>query len=290
MKPDFITQTASNVAEAIIKGLIVTGFENDEGAERVIEGQRDLIEGTIKRGIKEHLGSMFGGKEIRAVFNYTPAAEPPSVRDFIIPPENEAGVEFGGWPKENSIWRHYKSGQLYMMRGRSNEDSNKKKYPPTVEYKNWRTGKHYSGRLDDWHRRMTYVGIMGRDLAKIVVPDEPEAQFVGGKFVRDGFVYTVESELSSDSDIALCSRKKVKVPRQKIYDIEGENLDNLDPAVRAFLEAVGKANGLGPLKGIILGDEHYINVSYCEASPGAYTVISVSLPKGMQLPPLRSYL
>ena len=56
-----------------------------------------------------------------------------------------------------SIWRHHNDG-LYLVVGHSNfegsdDPERRKKYPPTIEYLGM-NGKRWSGRADDWERRM----------------------------------------------------------------------------------------------------------------------------------------
>lgn len=41
------TKFASKVADSIIKGIIVHGFENDADAAGIVEGQRRLIENCL---------------------------------------------------------------------------------------------------------------------------------------------------------------------------------------------------------------------------------------------------
>lgn len=52
-----------------------------------------------------------------------------------------------------SCWRH-RNGFTYIVLAITNDTENPRpNYPPTVFYIN-RDGKPWTGRLDDWHRRM----------------------------------------------------------------------------------------------------------------------------------------
>lgn len=59
-------------------------------------------------------------------------------------------------PKPYTNWLHEKSGEIYFVVLVTNMDEGdvREKYPPTVCYQSRSTGRAYSGRLDDWHRRM----------------------------------------------------------------------------------------------------------------------------------------
>jgi hypothetical protein len=56
-------------------------------------------------------------------------------------------------PEVGSVWEHH-SGRIYVVLFLVNEpNSDKPDYPRTVIYRG-PNGKLWSGRLDDWHRRM----------------------------------------------------------------------------------------------------------------------------------------
>lgn len=60
-------------------------------------------------------------------------------------------------PVAGQVWRHH-SGQMYTVLGLANDVVEAKPdYPPTVVYTG-ENGKMWAGRLDDWHRRMTFWG------------------------------------------------------------------------------------------------------------------------------------
>jgi hypothetical protein len=61
-------------------------------------------------------------------------------------------------PRPGSIWRH-KSGRIYTVLFLTNDDGNRQEYPRTVVYMGQINGKLWSGRLDDWHRRMTEMAL-----------------------------------------------------------------------------------------------------------------------------------
>jgi hypothetical protein len=56
---------------------------------------------------------------------------------------------------EHSIWRHH-SGRIYRVLFLTNTASDDVKYPYEVIYKG-PGERRWSGRLDDWHRRMTRI-------------------------------------------------------------------------------------------------------------------------------------
>lgn len=62
-------------------------------------------------------------------------------------------------PKLYSNWVHKKTGDIYFVVLVTNMDEGdvREKYPPTVVYQSRATSKAYSGRLDDWYRRMEPV-------------------------------------------------------------------------------------------------------------------------------------
>jgi hypothetical protein len=72
----------------------------------------------------------------------------------------ELSSSFGFYEEDfpvKSVWKH-RNGILYSIRGHSNtQKPGKPDYPPMIEYENVETGAKYSGRADDWHRRMTRV-------------------------------------------------------------------------------------------------------------------------------------
>lgn len=44
---------ATLLADRLIKGILVSGFENDADAEKVLEGQRSAVEGSIRRMLED---------------------------------------------------------------------------------------------------------------------------------------------------------------------------------------------------------------------------------------------
>lgn len=61
-------------------------------------------------------------------------------------------------PQAGEFWKHH-SGRLYEVIAIANDvEDPKPEYPPTVVYSGVDNGKIWAGRLDDWHRRMTFVG------------------------------------------------------------------------------------------------------------------------------------
>jgi len=73
--------------------------------------------------------------------------------------------ELDGWepeadrePTEESVWRHH-SGRYYQVLFLTNEHD-RSDYPRTVVYQGLENGKKWSGPLEDWHRRMTFVSII----------------------------------------------------------------------------------------------------------------------------------
>ena len=59
-------------------------------------------------------------------------------------------------PTPGSIWKH-SSGRVYTVLFLTNDDGSREKYPRTVVYIGAANGKLWSGRLDDWHRRMALL-------------------------------------------------------------------------------------------------------------------------------------
>ena len=49
-------RASKEIAERILKGLLVTGFENDRDIEKVLDDQRPLVENSIKRMLLEGIG------------------------------------------------------------------------------------------------------------------------------------------------------------------------------------------------------------------------------------------
>jgi hypothetical protein len=56
---------------------------------------------------------------------------------------------------EHSIWRHH-SGRIYRVLFLTNTAGDGVRYPYEVVYKG-PGGRRWTGRLDDWHRRMTRI-------------------------------------------------------------------------------------------------------------------------------------
>lgn len=209
------------LTDRILKGILVTGFQNDADIEKALEEQRESIEGTIARALPELIESMarqpidtnepridMGGVRI-------PHLMPATQLDFV-PAMNLRGCEEGSKdhrPRAGSVWRHHTSGALYEVRGISNRKGDKEKYPTTVEYKGRHDAEPYSGRLDDWHRRMTFVG-MAEQISNCLLPDEDSPRWVEsaaistgahfGIFVRDDAQYIVVGNPSSDGEVAAC--------------------------------------------------------------------------------------
>lgn len=57
-------------------------------------------------------------------------------------------------PEPGAIWQHY-SGRMYRVLFLTNMHSDGIKYRPEVVYEGVDNFRRWSGRLDDWHRRMT---------------------------------------------------------------------------------------------------------------------------------------
>lgn len=91
--------------------------------------------------------------------------------------------------KIGSVWKH-KGGNLYIVFAFSNvADNPKEKYPPTINYANLSNSaasmvvvdqtlipengpqfvRFWSGRADDWHRRMTEVELKDPLFATLIV-------------------------------------------------------------------------------------------------------------------------
>lgn len=60
------------------------------------------------------------------------------------------------WPKIGSTWEH-RNGNLYRVLMYTNREGTKEDYPITISYRNVNNNEDYSGRLDDWERRMTWI-------------------------------------------------------------------------------------------------------------------------------------
>ena len=63
-------------------------------------------------------------------------------------------------PAPGSIWKHH-SGRLYKVLFLTNTTGDGLKYPPSVVYEGYHPTPPnlWSCPLDDWHRRMSYVGV-----------------------------------------------------------------------------------------------------------------------------------
>lgn len=58
-------------------------------------------------------------------------------------------------PTPGSFWLHTKTGNVYEVLHIANDVENPRpQYPTSVVYRGVHNGKVWSGRLDDWHRRM----------------------------------------------------------------------------------------------------------------------------------------
>ena len=51
---DFRTGFSQGIAERILKGLLVSGFENDADIERTLDGQESAVRGTIFKALAEY--------------------------------------------------------------------------------------------------------------------------------------------------------------------------------------------------------------------------------------------
>lgn len=61
-------------------------------------------------------------------------------------------------PQEGEYWKHH-SGRTYEVIAIANDVVDPRpEYPVTVVYKGVVNGNIWAGRLDDWHRRMTFAG------------------------------------------------------------------------------------------------------------------------------------
>lgn len=285
------------LADRIIKGILVTGFQNDAEIEKTLEEQRSLIEGSIARALPDLLAAelkmnvgpvahLSAGDELKFSMPTKGMAldrMEPVTRKFLeaigevnsfgpltgvsylehnfmqafykhpgrgdddqlaisikleglgasfphdgysaksepLPFMPHAGDNLKGcmdigkfsFPMIGGVWLH-SNGNLYEIRGWANEDGEKAKYPPMVEYKNLHTGKPYSGRLDDWHRRMTYVG-KSDDIGLQYLPDPESSRWIEsanangpyphfGVFIRQDKRHTVLTLPSSDGEVATC--------------------------------------------------------------------------------------
>lgn len=291
---------AIGLADRILKGVLVSGFQNDADIEKTLMSQLDLVAGSIDKAIPEiieirnhrwaeeeagktkipylspndplrisypvegfpldrletatkaffeSLGEVNGMGAVKGVVftqedrcevsfadyqiritidgaNFPPMTEAKAEKKAFVPHGNLPGCEKGSLdyrPMPETVWRHHASRALYVVRGISNRDGTKAKYPTMVEYRGRHDGEPYSGRLDDWHRRMSFVGFE-EQIESAIIPEVDSPRWIEmsdlngehyGVFIRDDQRYVVIGRPSSDGEVAACRVEPLDKHRRK---------------------------------------------------------------------------